>query len=188
MKPIAVKNDFQNALHYFEVWKSVQDSINQINNLSTIAGLESKYKNKEQKEQIEFHVLEIARQRKLRNAFIIFFSFLAFLMIGLIGLLLKVNASRKKIKRQNEVITKQSDKLLDLDKVKSRFFANVSHELRTPLTLILGPISSALKSGDLNNRNFTLLKKAQDSGKDLLKLIASILDLSKMETGENNNQ
>ncbi len=73
---------------------------------------------------------------------------------------------------------------MSLDRIKSQFFANVSHELRTPLTLILGPISSVLKSGEMSTRNFTHLKKAQQSSKDLLKLVASILDLSKMESGK----
>ncbi|MEL6942688.1 MAG: ATP-binding protein, partial [Bacteroidota bacterium] len=65
--------------------------------------------------------------------------------------------------------------------LKSNFFANVSHELRTPLTLLLGPIGSVLKSGDLDQRNFSLLQKAQQSGKELLKMVSSILDLSKLE-------
>ncbi|MFK8006007.1 MAG: ATP-binding protein [Saprospiraceae bacterium] len=78
----------------------------------------------------------------------------------------------------------QAEELKELDKLKSRFFANVSHELRTPLTLMLGPISSAIKRGELSNRDFTLLKTAQQNGQDLLKLIAAILDLSKMESGK----
>ena len=87
------------------------------------------------------------------------------------------------IREQNEQLAHQAGELRHLDEVKSRFFANVSHELRTPLTLLLGPIGSVLKSGQLGHRNFTLLKKAQRSGKDLLHLINEILDLSKMESG-----
>ena len=49
---------------------------------------------------------------------------------------------------------------------------------------MLGPISSAIKRGELSNRDFTLLKIAQQNGQDLLKLIAAILDLSKMESGK----
>lgn len=96
----------------------------------------------------------------------------------------KIEEATAQIRSDNETIKKQTEELLKLDKVKSRFFANVSHELRTPLTLILGPISSILKSKELSNRNYNYLKKAQQNTKDLLKLVASILDLSKMESGK----
>lgn len=95
----------------------------------------------------------------------------------------EITKATAQIAADKQTIEIQAEELRQLDKVKSRFFANVSHELRTPLTLMLGPISSALKSGDLSNRNFTLLKQAQQGGKDLLKLVGSILDLSKMESG-----
>ncbi len=87
------------------------------------------------------------------------------------------------IQKQNIRLEEQAEKLQHLDEVKSKLFANVSHELRTPLTLIMGPISSVLKSGDLNGRHDTLLRNAQRGGKKLLGLINEILDLSKMESG-----
>ena len=96
----------------------------------------------------------------------------------------EIKKATAQIEQDKKIIEVQAEELRQLDKIKSRFFANVSHELRTPLTLMLGPISSAIKSGELNNRNFTLLKKAQTGGKDLLKLVSSILGLSKMEAGK----
>ncbi|MFQ5447139.1 MAG: ATP-binding protein, partial [Saprospiraceae bacterium] len=95
-----------------------------------------------------------------------------------------VSDRTRQIESDKQTIEHQSEELKSLERLKSRFFANVSHELRTPLTLMLGPIGSVLKTGELGNRNFTLLKKAQQSGKDMLKLVASILDLSKLESGK----
>lgn len=90
----------------------------------------------------------------------------------------------KMVHERTETIKKQNEELQNLDKIKSQFFANVSHELRTPLTLMLGPVSSMLKSNQLNNRNFTFAKLIQNNAKDLLNLVSEILDLTKLESGK----
>ncbi|MEO1257607.1 MAG: ATP-binding protein [Bacteroidota bacterium] len=109
----------------------------------------------------------------------------------LVGYNVRTHALRKRQEELEEQVTKrtaviaaQTEELRNMDAIKSRFFANVSHELRTPLTLLLGPINSALEKGDLNNRNFTLLKLAQNNGQQLLKLVNSILDLTRLESGK----
>ncbi len=91
---------------------------------------------------------------------------------------------RRELAGQNSLIQQQAAQLRALDVAKSRFFANISHELRTPLTLVLGPIKTVLKSGSLNNRNFTMLTMAQQNAQNLLQLVGSILDLSKIEHGK----
>lgn len=89
---------------------------------------------------------------------------------------------RFQLHRQQEQA--EAKRLKEMDEMKSRFFANISHELRTPLTLLLGPVDSALRSNQLNNRNFTLLQLAQQSGQQLHRLINSILDFSRLEAGK----
>ncbi len=88
------------------------------------------------------------------------------------------------VKERTKTIEEQAEELRQLDKLKSRFFANVSHELRTPLTLMLAPIDSALKSQQLNDRNNTFLNIAKQSGQKLLNLVNEILDLTKIESGK----
>ncbi|MFK7773527.1 MAG: ATP-binding protein [Saprospiraceae bacterium] len=104
--------------------------------------------------------------------------------IGLLVFFWKAQRRRYILNAELEMEKNEATRLKELDGIKSRFFTDVSHELRTPLTLILGPITSLLKSKDLTNQQFTLLKLAQQNGKDILKLIGSILDLSKMESGK----
>lgn len=95
-----------------------------------------------------------------------------------------VNNATERIEQDKQTIEKQAEALRRLDKVKSNFFANVSHELRTPLTLILGPVNSILKSGELGNRNFTYATLIRQNGEKLLKLVGEILDLQKLESGK----
>ena len=88
------------------------------------------------------------------------------------------------LEKDKQTIEQQAQELRQLDKVKSRFFANVSHELRTPLTLILGPISSLLKTRTLNKKHQALAELSKKNAQNLLSLVNEILDLTKMESGK----
>jgi PAS domain S-box-containing protein len=69
---------------------------------------------------------------------------------------------------------------------KSEFLANMSHELRTPLNSIIG-FSDLLYEqvyGELNEKQLKSVGNISKSGKQLLNLINSILDLSKVEAGK----
>jgi len=65
---------------------------------------------------------------------------------------------------------------------KSMFLANISHEIRTPLTAVLGA-SRLLRTGPLDERQLRLLDMMDQSGGQLLTLVESILDFSRMEAG-----
>jgi signal transduction histidine kinase len=79
---------------------------------------------------------------------------------------------------------RQTEKLRQLDEAKTRFFANVSHELRTPLTLMLGPLSSVLNRGRLDARDEQLIRTADNSAHQLLRLVNELLDLTRLEAGK----
>ncbi len=76
-------------------------------------------------------------------------------------------------------------KLIELDQLKSRFFANVSHELRTPLTLLLAPLETLIHKyiEKMDPGGQELLTTMQASGMRLLKLINDLLDLIRLESG-----
>ncbi len=73
-------------------------------------------------------------------------------------------------------------KLLELDRLKSEFFANVSHELRTPLTLSLGAFRSLLgQTAEPDRRE--LIQTGLRNTSRLLFLINELLDLARFDSG-----
>lgn len=103
------------------------------------------------------------------------------LVIALVWLLRRYEMSRLVLKYRLELQRIESERLMDLDRVRTDFFANISHEFRTPLTLILGPVADALASGrELSREQLAVLQR---NGSRLLRLINQILDLSKLEAG-----
>ncbi len=72
-----------------------------------------------------------------------------------------------------------------LEKVRMEFVANVSHELRTPLTSIMGA-AETLKNGAIDDKKdaLTFLNVIERHTDRLNRLIADLLDLSRVETGK----
>lgn len=89
------------------------------------------------------------------------------------------------VEEANVLIREQAERLQELDKVKSRFFANISHELRTPLTLINAPLESLIENGKIGDPEvLDTLGVARKNGQSLLSLVEEILDLTKLEAGK----
>jgi signal transduction histidine kinase/ligand-binding sensor domain-containing protein/DNA-binding response OmpR family regulator len=79
----------------------------------------------------------------------------------------------------------QARRLAELDRAKSRFFANISHELRTPLTLTIGPLD-ALKQGRygvLTAEALANVELAERNARQQLELVDQLLMLAAMESG-----
>lgn len=171
------KGDYKKAFEYMESWMEQKDSILQLDRLSEMTEWETKY-------ETQTKELKLQQQKSQRNLLL---SVLGAILISGLFLLRAYRIkqrSNQELELQKSVIEEQAEELRTLDKLKSRFFANVSHELRTPLTLILGPITSALERNKLDNRDFTFMKLAQQNAKQLLLLVNSILDFSRMEAGK----
>jgi signal transduction histidine kinase len=116
--------------------------------------------------------------------FAIFFNNMYFLVLASIICITAVYFSSARrledfqLRRELQI---QNDQLAELDRMKSRFFANVSHELRTPLTLILAPVEHVLTDENLSNGVRTALATVQASAFRLLRLVNDLLDLVKFD-------
>ena len=78
----------------------------------------------------------------------------------------------------------EAAKVLEMDSIKSRFFANISHEFRTPLTLMLGPLKQMEANGMEEEQKKKYISMMRRNGDRLLQLINQLLDLSKLESGK----
>jgi signal transduction histidine kinase/ActR/RegA family two-component response regulator len=83
-------------------------------------------------------------------------------------------------------LSEANESLARTARLKDEFLAAMSHELRTPLNAILGFTELLLEGiqGDVNEKQAKSLRAVDESGRHLLSLINDVLDLSKIEAGQ----
>ena len=85
--------------------------------------------------------------------------------------------------KEAELSRWESDKLKELDTIKTNFFTNLSHEFRTPLTLILGPLEKLL-DGKTKGDPASQYQLMHNHASRLLQLVNQLLDLSSLDAGK----
>ncbi len=95
-----------------------------------------------------------------------------------------------KFQLNRQIERAEAQKLLEMDSLKTRLYTNITHEFRTPLTVILGlteQLNNELEKltvpdgmKELFSSGFILMHR---NGKNLLRMINQMLDLSKLESG-----
>ncbi|MBN2360292.1 MAG: PocR ligand-binding domain-containing protein [Deltaproteobacteria bacterium] len=97
-----------------------------------------------------------------------------------------VTSSYHELSEKNRQLLEANERLKELDRVKSNFLAMVSHELRTPLTSIIGYAEMLHEgmAGELNAEQLEYVGTIMDKGENLLSMISSLLDISRIEAGK----
>ncbi|MGE4234409.1 MAG: sensor histidine kinase [Bacteriovoracia bacterium] len=82
-------------------------------------------------------------------------------------------------------LSAHTEKLRELNQLKSDFVSTVSHELRTPLTAIKGSIGLILgnMTGEISEETREMLNIAHRNADRLIRLINDVLDIAKIEAG-----
>jgi signal transduction histidine kinase len=99
--------------------------------------------------------------------------------------LASIRESYRELTEKNERLEEAYERLKELDRLKSNFLATVSHELRTPLTSIMGygEMLAEGVAGALTEEQREFVETIRTKSEQLLGLIMSLLDLSKLENG-----
>lgn len=92
----------------------------------------------------------------------------------------------EKVRLRTQNLWEAVNDLKKTGKIKSLFIANMSHELRTPLCAIINSAEIMREEiiGPMNEKQHKYINNIIASGRHLLQLINSVLDLSKIEAGK----
>ncbi|MEG0181578.1 MAG: HAMP domain-containing sensor histidine kinase [Peptostreptococcaceae bacterium] len=88
------------------------------------------------------------------------------------------------IEELNSTLNYASNELSKVDKLRKEIIANISHDLRTPLTMITG-YGEIIRDIEEENTQENI-QIIIDEAKSLSKLVTDILDISKIESGNQN--
>lgn len=103
-----------------------------------------------------------------------------------VGLENKVRERTRELEALNQDLEAANNRLREMDRLKSQFLSHVSHELRTPLASIKGFIENLLRGlvGSLSDKQSQCLSRVQNNADRLGRMIADLLDLSRIEAGK----
>ena len=102
--------------------------------------------------------------------------------IGIVGSIRDVT-ERKQMEQNLVAARVGAEKAAD---AKTRFLANMSHEIRTPMNGVLG-FTQLLLDADLPSEQKNHARMILDSGNAMMRLLNNILDISKVEAGQENS-
>lgn len=112
-------------------------------------------------------------------AYLLYASALVMAFLGLRQYELKRARLRNELKLEHV----RTERLQELDHLKSRFFAGISHEFRTPLTLIREPLQEMLAETDDPERKSKIALTLRNTDR-LQRLVDQLLDLAQLESGK----
>ena len=164
-------NNYKEAFEYYQLaYKAGKEHEKKKNTLLT-RNLETRYQSEKQQKEIELLTIKnsLAETEKANQRIVLFAIIIVFLIVA--GVFYMLYKSRQKV----------TDKLRQLNEMKSVFFANISHEFRTPLTLIKIPVEMQLASKDISPIHKVQLNSVKKNTDRLLGLVDQLLNLSQLE-------
>lgn len=107
-------------------------------------------------------------------------------VVNVIAIALDKALLYRELQIANQKLAESNERLEELDKMKSEFVGLAGHQLRAPLTVIKGYVSLIMEGtiDGVSEKAKEALGKVQYSTDQLVKLVSSLLDLSRIESGK----
>lgn len=179
----------------YEIYKEatiLNDSLLSLENVSLINSLRAEYEIDQQNAENSALLLEaelreeFIKKQAAQNTLLVLGAFLLLLAtIGLVILLVNRRRKNKIILKDRDLIKKQAEKLTEVDRFKSTFFANIAHDYRGPITWIKG-FADLIKTEEpkLKNETIDYLDQITSSANRLTRMTEEINQLILLEESQ----
>ena len=176
----SARGNYKRALDYARLRSDLQDSLYDMGNAQQVTEMEKRYETDKKEHAIKL----LEKEKQIEEFWRV--GLLTAIVSGCIAFTVIFLLQRSRNRKSRELLEVQrvlNTKLGEVDRAKSRFFANISHEFRTPLTLILAPLDEKLKKPlTTEEREITALMRR--NAQRLLNLVNQLLDLSRLDAGK----
>src|SRR4030042_5349694 len=98
-------------------------------------------------------------------------------------LLREKNVLEKEVEKRTLEIRQKNEQIVEMERLKTRFFTDVSHEIRTPLSLIAGPLENLIRSEHRDQKDKEWLTMIRRNSQRLMHLVNQLLDISRLDAG-----
>jgi signal transduction histidine kinase/Tfp pilus assembly protein PilF len=139
------KGNFQQAIHYFKLFKAFKDSVSEAKNVARMEELLVKYETeKKSLENQQLRDKNIIQKKTIQNQQLLVGLLVAIFLL-FAGHLITIIISRKKLARVNKQLTGLNSQLnqkrmhlAEANETKDRLFSIIAHDLRSPFNSLLG--------------------------------------------------
>ncbi len=87
------------------------------------------------------------------------------------------------VARRTEELSEKNAQILEMQRLKTRFFTDISHEIRTPLALISGPLDQLVNQEYRDPKILRWLSLIRRNSRRLVRLVNQLLDISRLDAG-----
>ena len=185
------KGQINQALDYFKLYDIVKDTIHDSKKSEQLAQLQMEHVTQQRDLEIDLlsqqklqQKAQIEQEELIRNVLVVL---IAFFVILLVTLYRNSNRRRKMnnlLLVQQQELEQQRSELMELNKVKDKFFSIISHDLRSPINNLAG-MSSLLSNGNLNaSETQSLSQSIQKQLKHASKLLDNLMDWVLLQSNE----